>query len=128
MLERPFRSGANRNASRRFCRKRLTALARGAMAVTTPPNWRTGFATKREGVAFVLDAFHTAFPDVQPWILLRRRTIFDPRRRRGNDRTGWRPPTGWRARRWWRAVSRRALSRRGSTTTDVTRIAPDVSQ
>jgi probable H4MPT-linked C1 transfer pathway protein len=38
------------------------------MAVTTTAELADCFATKREGVAFVLDAFHTAFPDVQPWV------------------------------------------------------------
>src|SRR5213593_1196876 len=38
------------------------------MAVTMTAELADCFATKREGVAFVLDAFHTAFPDVHPWI------------------------------------------------------------
>jgi probable H4MPT-linked C1 transfer pathway protein len=38
------------------------------MAVTMTAELADCFATKREGVAFVLDAFHTAFPDVQPWV------------------------------------------------------------
>ena len=38
------------------------------MAVTMTAELADCFATKREGVAFVLDAFCTVFPDVQPWI------------------------------------------------------------
>jgi hypothetical protein len=38
------------------------------MAVTMTAELADCFASKREGVAFVLDAFRTAFPDVQPWI------------------------------------------------------------
>ncbi len=38
------------------------------MAVTMTAELADCFATKREGVAFVLDAFRTAFPDVQPWV------------------------------------------------------------
>lgn len=39
-----------------------------AMAVTMTAELADCFATKREGVAFVLDAFRSAFPDVQPWV------------------------------------------------------------
>ncbi len=38
------------------------------MAVTMTAELADCFATKREGVAFVLDAFRTAFPDVQTWV------------------------------------------------------------
>ncbi len=38
------------------------------MAVTMTAELADCFATKREGVVFVLDAFRTAFPDVQPWV------------------------------------------------------------
>ena len=38
------------------------------MAVTMTAELADCFATKREGVAFVLDAFRTAFPDVEPWV------------------------------------------------------------
>ena len=38
------------------------------MAVTMTAELADCFATKREGVAFVLDAFRTAFPDVDPWV------------------------------------------------------------
>lgn len=38
------------------------------MAVTMTAELADCFATKREGVAFVLDAFRSAFPDVQPWV------------------------------------------------------------
>jgi len=38
------------------------------MAVTMTAELADCFATKREGVAFVLDAFRTAFPGVQPWV------------------------------------------------------------
>jgi probable H4MPT-linked C1 transfer pathway protein len=40
----------------------------GAMAVTMTAELADCFATKREGVAFVLDALRAAFPDVDPWI------------------------------------------------------------
>lgn len=39
-----------------------------AMAVTMTAELADCFATKREGVAFVLDAFRTAFPGVEPWV------------------------------------------------------------
>jgi probable H4MPT-linked C1 transfer pathway protein len=38
------------------------------MAVTMTAELADCFATKREGVVFVLDAFRTAFPEVQPWV------------------------------------------------------------
>jgi probable H4MPT-linked C1 transfer pathway protein len=38
------------------------------MAVTMTAELADCFASKREGVGFVLDAFHAAFPDVEPWI------------------------------------------------------------
>src|SRR5438132_1006336 len=38
------------------------------MAVTMTAELADCFATKREGVAFVLDAFRTAFPKIDPWI------------------------------------------------------------
>ena len=40
----------------------------GAMAVTMTAELADCFTTKREGVAFVLDAFQTAFPGIHPWI------------------------------------------------------------
>lgn len=42
--------------------------AASTMAVTMTAELADCFATKREGVGSVLDAFDTAFPDVQPWI------------------------------------------------------------
>lgn len=39
-----------------------------AMGVTMTAELADCFATKREGVVFVLDAFRTAFPDARPWI------------------------------------------------------------
>jgi probable H4MPT-linked C1 transfer pathway protein len=39
-----------------------------AMAITMTAELADCFRTKREGVAFVLDAFRTAFPSVEPWI------------------------------------------------------------
>ncbi|HEY3043710.1 MAG TPA: hydantoinase/oxoprolinase family protein [Vicinamibacterales bacterium] len=39
-----------------------------AMAVTMTAELADCFATKREGVAFVLDAFRTAFPGAEPWV------------------------------------------------------------
>ena len=38
------------------------------MAVTMTAELADCFATKREGVAFVLDAFQTAFPEIDPWV------------------------------------------------------------
>ena len=38
------------------------------MAVTMTAELADCFTTKREGVAFVLDAFHTAFPAIDPWV------------------------------------------------------------
>jgi hypothetical protein len=38
------------------------------MAVTMTAELADCFATKREGVGFVLDAFRTAFPHVDPWV------------------------------------------------------------
>ena len=38
------------------------------MAVTMTAELADCFATKQEGVTFVLDAFSTAFPDVEPWV------------------------------------------------------------
>ena len=38
------------------------------MAVTMTAELADCFATKREGVVFVLDAFRTAFPGVEPWV------------------------------------------------------------
>jgi probable H4MPT-linked C1 transfer pathway protein len=40
----------------------------GAMAITMTAELADCFATKREGVAFVLDAFRTAFPRIDPWV------------------------------------------------------------
>lgn len=39
-----------------------------AMGVTMTAELADCFATKREGVLFVLDAFRAAFPEVRPWI------------------------------------------------------------
>lgn len=39
-----------------------------AMAVTMTAELADCFATKREGVTFVLDAFREAFPDAEPWV------------------------------------------------------------
>ena len=38
------------------------------MALTMTAELADCFATKREGVAFVLDAFSAAFPEVEPWV------------------------------------------------------------
>ena len=38
------------------------------MAITMTAELADCFATKREGVAYVLDAFRTAFPSVEPWV------------------------------------------------------------
>ena len=38
------------------------------MAVTMTAELADCFDTKREGVAFVLDAFRTAFPEIRPWV------------------------------------------------------------
>ena len=39
-----------------------------SMAVTMTAELADCFATKRDGVSFVLDAFRTAFPEVEPWV------------------------------------------------------------
>jgi probable H4MPT-linked C1 transfer pathway protein len=39
-----------------------------AMAVTMTAELADCFSTKREGVGFVLDAFRTAFPGIDPWV------------------------------------------------------------
>ena len=39
-----------------------------SMAVTMTAELADCFNTKREGVAFVLDAFRTAFPETSPWV------------------------------------------------------------
>ena len=39
-----------------------------AMALTMTAELADCFASKREGVAFVLDAFRTAFPRIEPWV------------------------------------------------------------
>ena len=51
----------------------LAEIARGlgeapVMAVTMTAELADCYATKREGVAAVLDAFRSAFPDIEPWI------------------------------------------------------------
>ena len=69
VLERPF-------ALWREPHRLPTVLAEAAdrlggartMAVTMTAELADCFATKREGVAFVLDAFRAAFPDVRPWV------------------------------------------------------------
>ena len=65
----PSPSGANPTACRRSWRRTADRLG-GArtMAVTMTAELADCFATKREGVVFVLDAFRTAFPDVEPWV------------------------------------------------------------
>jgi hypothetical protein len=40
----------------------------GTMAVTMTAELADCFSSKREGVACVLDAFGTAFPDIEPWV------------------------------------------------------------
>ena len=82
------------------------------MAVTMTAELADCFATKREGVVFVLDAFRTAFPDVRAVGLRRRRTIpiggggaATTAPRRGRQLDGERDARGAH-------VSRRALPRR----------------
>src|SRR6266851_5506043 len=65
MLERPFPLWREPHRLPAILREAADCLGTAAtMAVTTTAELADCFATKREGVAFVLDAFHTAFPDV----------------------------------------------------------------
>ena len=69
VLERPFPLWRERDGLPAILAGTAARLG-GArnMAVTMTAELADCFATKREGVVFVLDAFHTAFPEVEPWI------------------------------------------------------------
>ena len=69
VLERPFALWREPHRLPAVLCEAADRLGRArAMAVTMTAELADCFATKREGVAFVLDAFHTAFPDVRPWV------------------------------------------------------------
>jgi hypothetical protein len=69
ILERPFAIWREpRGLPDLLARTAETLGGARTMAVTMTAELADCFATKREGVGFVLDAFRTAFPDVEPWI------------------------------------------------------------
>jgi hypothetical protein len=69
VLERPFPLWREPQRLPAILAEAADCLGRApAMAVTMTAELADCFATKREGVSFVLDAFQTAFPDVTPWI------------------------------------------------------------
>src|SRR5204863_4471374 len=68
VFERPFPLWRDPHRLPAILREAADCLGTApTMAVTTTAELADCFATKREGVAFVLDAFRTAFPAVQPW-------------------------------------------------------------
>src|SRR6185295_3692910 len=69
VLERPFPLWRERDGLPAMLAGTADRLG-GArnMAVTMTAELADCFATKREGVAFVLDAFRAAFPEVEPWV------------------------------------------------------------
>ena len=69
VLECPFPIWRNRDALPGLLAGTAERLGRARnMAVTMTAELADCFATKREGVLFVLDAFRAAFPGVEPWI------------------------------------------------------------
>ena len=69
VFERPFPLWRDPHRLPAILREAADCLGTApTMAVTTTAELADCFATKREGVAFVLDAFRTAFPGVQPWV------------------------------------------------------------
>ena len=69
VLECPFPIWRNRDALPGLLSGTAERLGRARnMAVTMTAELADCFATKREGVLFVLDAFRAAFPGVEPWI------------------------------------------------------------
>jgi probable H4MPT-linked C1 transfer pathway protein len=69
VFERSFALWRNPEGLPRILTKVADRLGRArVMAVTMTAELADCFATKREGVAFVLEAFNTAFPDVQPQV------------------------------------------------------------
>jgi len=69
VLECPFPIWRNRDALPGLLSGTADRLGRSPnMAVTMTAELADCFATKREGVLFVLDAFRAAFPGVAPWI------------------------------------------------------------
>ena len=71
----------------------LSAAPGEPVALTTTAELSDAFRTKRDGVAFVLDAAEAA--------LAGRPVSSSPRPWRASARTRSRPPTGWRARWPW---------------------------
>src|SRR5207247_10445982 len=69
MLERPFPLWRDPHRLPAILREAADCLGTApTMAVTMTAELADCFTTKREGVAFVLDAFQTAFPGIHPWI------------------------------------------------------------
>lgn len=69
VLERPLPLWRDPRALPQALAEMADCLGRApVMAVTMTAELADCIATKREGVAFVLDAFRTAFPDVEPWV------------------------------------------------------------
>jgi probable H4MPT-linked C1 transfer pathway protein len=69
VLECPFPIWRNRDALPGLLSETADRLGRARiMAVTMTAELADCFATKREGVLFVLDAFQAAFPGVERWI------------------------------------------------------------
>jgi (4-(4-[2-(gamma-L-glutamylamino)ethyl]phenoxymethyl)furan-2-yl)methanamine synthase len=69
VLECPFPIWRNRDGLPGLLSATADHLGRARnMAVTMTAELADCFATKREGVLFVLDAFRAAFPGVEPWI------------------------------------------------------------
>ena len=69
VLERPFPLWRERDGLPAMLAGTADRLGPAShMAVTMTAELADCFATKREGVVFVLDAFRAAFPDVEPWI------------------------------------------------------------
>lgn len=69
VLERPFPIWRDPQRLPAVLAEVADQLGRASMmAITMTAELADCFATKREGVGFVLDAFQTAFPDVDPWV------------------------------------------------------------
>jgi probable H4MPT-linked C1 transfer pathway protein len=120
VLERPFPLWRERHGLPAILAGTAERLG-GArqMAVTMTAELADCFATKREGVVFVLDAFRAAFPDVEPWIygIDGRFRSADAARQRPNQiaAANWRASASFVARAFPDAIFLDV----GSTTTDV---------
>ena len=69
VLERPFPVWREPHRLSTVLAETANRLGGGcAMAITMTAELADCFATKHEGVVFVLDAFGKAFPDVEPWV------------------------------------------------------------